>query len=784
MRKRLICIALAFVLVLGILPAMTLVGRAESVTEMSQEGIDLLKQFEGFRAKPYWDYTQYSVGYGTKCPDEHYDRYMEEGISEEEAEELLMAHVVSKGAALKKFIEKFELTLNQAQYDALMLFTYNVGSGWTTKEGIFRSAVTSGATGNEFIYAMVLWCKADKVTSDGLIRRRLAEANLYLNGVYMRSIPENYSFVRFDPNGGEVDYTMQGYDINSPTEIRVIMEPEYTDANGSVYEFAGWYTAKKGGNLVTQLDSTLAYGVTLYAHWNKVVTETPEESTGATTQPTVPPTTAPTVPPTTVPTVPPTTAPTVPPTTAPTVPPTTAPTVPPTTAPTVPPTSKPTTPPTETVKGTEVEVTGTRVNIRTGPGTGYSVCGTALKGQIIVITETAEGNGYLWGKFSDGWICLDYTTYDTGKMDTTEVTGTVVNINSSLNIRSGAGTGYDVVGKYYLGDRVTILEQKTVGTDIWGRTELGWISMQYIQLDTTQPEATTPPTTAPTVPPTTAPTAPPATTPTTPPTTAPTVPSTTPPTSAPTTPPETQKPADSWVGTATGSLRIRSGAGTSYTTVGYLKKGDVVTVTERILIGDVEWGKIEKGWISLKYISFGAVILPPAPTQPSETVPPQTKPEVTEPEVSEPTEDTVPEETNPTLTEGEVNWIATLQGDAFLQIRSGAGEYYSIVGYLRSGTETEITECVYVAGTPWGLTDKGWVSLENMEIRGQEQTEPGREMMVNTSSLRIRSGAGKSNGIVAFLRYGETVQILQTETVNGVLWGRIKQGWVDLRYLK
>lgn len=766
MRKRLICIALAFVLVLGILPAVTLVGRAESVTEMSQEGIDLLKQFEGFRAKPYWDYSQYSVGYGTKCPDEHYDRYMEEGISEEEAEELLMAHVVSKGAALKKFIEKYNLTLNQAQYDALMLFTYNVGSGWTTKEGIFRSAVISGATGNEFIYAMVLWCKADKVTSDGLIRRRLAEANLYLNGVYMRSIPENYSFVRFNANGGEVDYTMQGFDMNTPTEIRVLIEPTYTDSDGAVYEFAGWYTAKQGGTLVTQLDSTTKYGATLYAHWNKVVTEEPEESTAATTPPTQAPTTAPTVPPTT--------APTVPPTTAPTVPPTTAPTVPPTTAPTTPPTSTPTTAPTETVKGTEVEVTGTRVNVRSGPGTGYSVCGTALKGQTIVITEIAEGSGYLWGKFSGGWICLDYTTYDTGKVDTTVVTGTVVNISTFLRIRNGAGTGYDVIGKYYLGDRVTILEQKTVGTDVWGRTDLGWISMQYIQLDSTQPEATTPPTTAPTTPPTTAPTVPP--------TTAPTVPSTTPPTSAPTTPPETQKPADSWVGTATGSLRIRSGAGTSYTTVGYLKKGDVVTITERIQIGDVEWGKIEKGWISLKYISFGAVTLPPAPTQPSAPAPTQPKPEQTEP--SEDTEPTQPEVTEPALTEGEVDWIAKLLGETFLQIRSGAGEYYSIVGYLRAGMETEITECVYVGETPWGLTDKGWVSLENMEIRGQEQTEPADEKMVNTSSLRIRSGAGKSYGIVGFLRYGETVQILQTETVNGVLWGRIEQGWVDLRYLK
>ena len=71
-----------------------------------------------------------------------------------------------------------------------------------------------------------------------------------------------------------------------------------------------------------------------------------------------------------------------------------------------------------------------------------------------------------------------------------------------------------------------------------------------------------------------------------------------------------------------------------------------------------------------------------------------------------------------------------------------------------------------------------------MDIRGQEQTAPADERMVNTSSLRIRDGAGKSYGIVGFLRYGETVRILQTETVNGITWGRISQGWVDLRYLK
>ena len=64
----------------------------------------------------------------------------------------------------------------------------------------------------------------------------------------------------------------------------------------------------------------------------------------------------------------------------------------------------------------------------------------------------------------------------------TAVTGTVT-VGDSLNIRSGAGTGYPAVGSYANGTRVTILEQQMVGTTRWGRTDRGWISMDYILLE-------------------------------------------------------------------------------------------------------------------------------------------------------------------------------------------------------------------------------------------------------------------------------------------------------------
>ena len=60
-------------------------------------------------------------------------------------------------------------------------------------------------------------------------------------------------------------------------------------------------------------------------------------------------------------------------------------------------------------------------------------------------------------------------------------TGTV--IGNGLNIRSGAGADYPAVGSLNYGERVTVLEQKTVGDSIWGKISKGWISLDYVSLD-------------------------------------------------------------------------------------------------------------------------------------------------------------------------------------------------------------------------------------------------------------------------------------------------------------
>jgi hypothetical protein len=59
------------------------------------------------------------------------------------------------------------------------------------------------------------------------------------------------------------------------------------------------------------------------------------------------------------------------------------------------------------------------------------------------------------------------------------VTKTVT--STYVNIRSGAGTGYEKVGEYKKGDVVTIYEEKTVGGRPWGRTDKGWICTEYVK---------------------------------------------------------------------------------------------------------------------------------------------------------------------------------------------------------------------------------------------------------------------------------------------------------------
>lgn len=141
----------------------------------------------------------------------------------------------------------------------------------------------------------------------------------------------------------------------------------------------------------------------------------------------------------------------------------------------------------KTAKGTIAAEGG--LNIRSGPGTGYPSVGAYANGDSVSILEQFTFDGTTWGCTNKGWISMKYVNTGSSSTNTNTNTNTETNSNLSgvitateLRIRSGPGTGYDVVGSYNYGDAVVILERQTANDIEWGKTNLGWISMNYVKL--------------------------------------------------------------------------------------------------------------------------------------------------------------------------------------------------------------------------------------------------------------------------------------------------------------
>ena len=395
MIKRAICVVLCLVLCLSIGMILPLQARAVDM-KVSDACVELIKQLEGFTAIPKWDYSQWSVGYGTSCPAELVDSYKQTGISIEDAEKLLAEKLVYFDECVNQFIKKHDLKLTQGQYDAIFSLTYNCGASWLNKsESQLYQAILNGTLGNEFIGALSAWCTAGGSFLHGLMMRRLAEAEMYLYGKYDTEVPDYYCYVKFDANGGQRSAAGQGYDSRYAA-------PVMPTATYSGYRFLGWFTEANGGTQVTNLDKSHDR-MTLYAHWEK------DESASS------------------------------------------------------------------PVVDITVTVTTDNLNIRSGAGTGHDIVGQTHAGDQLKITQTSAVEGEMWGKCEQGWICLTYTDYDlqiSGGNAGEKVIATVT--ANAVNVRSGPGASYGRVATLHAGDRVEILEQRTVNGRIWGRYAEGW----------------------------------------------------------------------------------------------------------------------------------------------------------------------------------------------------------------------------------------------------------------------------------------------------------------------
>ncbi len=154
-----------------------------AVKSTTEQGIELIKKLEGFSRKAYEDGSQWSIGYGTSCEKGEYPN----GITEEKAEELLRDRLPQYEGYVNNFLNKYGITVNNDQFDALVSFTYNLGNLWVEKDDTFflRKYLIEGVSNfsPELIFAAFGdYCMAGSDILPGLVTRRQKEARLFLYG--------------------------------------------------------------------------------------------------------------------------------------------------------------------------------------------------------------------------------------------------------------------------------------------------------------------------------------------------------------------------------------------------------------------------------------------------------------------------------------------------------------------------------------------------------------------------------------------------------------------------
>lgn len=138
----------------------------------SPKGIALIKEFEGLRLKAYkCPGGVWTIGYGHTAGVKH-------GmvISERQAEEYLMADLI----AFEKYLNGLGLAINQNQFDALISFIYNVGTGNFSSSTLLRK-VKANPLDNSIMDEFLKWVYSKGRVLPDLQRRRLAEMKLYFS---------------------------------------------------------------------------------------------------------------------------------------------------------------------------------------------------------------------------------------------------------------------------------------------------------------------------------------------------------------------------------------------------------------------------------------------------------------------------------------------------------------------------------------------------------------------------------------------------------------------------
>lgn len=137
----------------------------------SSQGKALIKEAEGLRLEAYrcpagvptigWGHTR-----GVR---------MGQRITRQQAEDMLAEDV----APIERQLNDLRLNFRQGQFDALVSWIFNLGAGSFRNSTMLRR-ITADAPDEDITDQMVKWTYSGRQQLPGLMKRRVAEANLFL----------------------------------------------------------------------------------------------------------------------------------------------------------------------------------------------------------------------------------------------------------------------------------------------------------------------------------------------------------------------------------------------------------------------------------------------------------------------------------------------------------------------------------------------------------------------------------------------------------------------------
>lgn len=138
----------------------------------SAKGLKLLMEWEGRRLKLYRDAAGLpTIGVGHLV---HHNEDFSKGITTSQALDLLEADIERFNEAVSNSVH---VPLNQDQFDALVIFAFNVGVG-----AFKNSSLLVKLNAGDYVAVpskMMLWTKSGGKTCKGLVNRREKEVRLW-----------------------------------------------------------------------------------------------------------------------------------------------------------------------------------------------------------------------------------------------------------------------------------------------------------------------------------------------------------------------------------------------------------------------------------------------------------------------------------------------------------------------------------------------------------------------------------------------------------------------------